>query len=190
MTYDVRYQGQSEVGNDVGVVFVKTLESGLTSLKALMCVRCRACSTAERTATNIIQAPIACAHHTPRAPRSSHLCSPLLLPLLLLPLLLLPLLLLPAPAPFTPAPHACAPRSSLALPALPAPHLHSLLSPLLTCAPCSPCSSRSCSLCSQLPFRLWHCSQTFLSTTCARYSVFRLCFSALSLAPWTLPLLV
>ena len=55
---------------------------------------CRACSTAECTATNIIQAPIA---HAPRAPRSSRLCS----------LLLLPLLLLPAPAPFAPAPCSC-----------------------------------------------------------------------------------
>ena len=70
--------------------------------------RCRACSTAERTATNIVIAPIACAHRAapcssclrssaPRAPCSS--CSLL----------------------FAPAPHACAPRSSLALPALPAP---------------------------------------------------------------------
>ena len=140
--------------------------------------RCRACSTAERTATNIIQAPIARAHHAPCAPRSSRLCSPLLT------------LVLPAPAPFAPAPHACAPCSSLALPALPTPHLHSLHSPLLTCAPCSPCSLHSCFLCSQLPFRLWRCSRTFLSTTCVRYSIFRLCFSALSLAPWTLPLLV
>ena len=39
---------------------------------------CRACSTAERTATNIVQAPIAHAHRAPRAPRSSCLCSPLL----------------------------------------------------------------------------------------------------------------
>ena len=161
MTYDVRYQGQSEVGNDVGVVFVKTLESGLTSPKALMCVQCRACSTAEHTATNIIQALIARTHHAPHAPHSSCLCSLLLLPSLLLLMLVLP-----------------------------APHLHSLLSPLLTCTPCSPCSSCSCSLRSQLPFRLWCCSRTLLSTTCAHYSVFRLCFSALSLAPWTLPLLV
>ena len=139
--------------------------------------RCRACSTAERTATDIVQAPIAHAHRAPRAPRSSCLCSPLLAPAPTAPCLccllsrcllshcllsrcLLSLLLLPAPAPHAPAPAPC-----------------SLL--LL---------SRSCSLCLQLPFRLWHCSQTFPSTTCARYSTFRLCFSALSLAPWTLPL--
>ena len=126
-------------------------------LRAGVTARCRACSTAERTATNIVIAPIARAHHT--APCSSRLCS-----------LLLTLVL--------PAPHACAPCSSC------------LCSPLLTRAPCSPCSSRSCSLCLQLPFRLWCCSRTFLSTMCARYSIFRLCFSALSLAPWTLPLLV
>ena len=73
---------------------------------------CRACSTAECTATNIIQAPIA---HAPRAPRSSRLCS----------LLLLPLLLLPAPAPRARAPApcacACAPCSLLMLPSLAAP---------------------------------------------------------------------
>ena len=70
-------------------------------LRAGVTAWCRACSTAERTATNIVIAPIARAHHT--APCSSRLCS-----------LLLTLVL--------PAPHACAPRSSLALPALPAPH--------------------------------------------------------------------
>ena len=137
-------------------------------------VRCRACSTAERTATNIVLAPIARAHRAAPAPAphahapcSSCSCSPLLTLML-------------------PAPHARAPCSSLTLPALPAP---------------APCSSRSCSLRSRcllshcslrslLPFRLWHCSRTFPSTTCARYSVFRLCFSALSLAPWTIPFLV
>ena len=132
--------------------------------------RCRACSTAEHTATNIVQAPIVRAHRAPRAPCSSCLCSPLLLfapalcscSLLLLPLLLLPLLLLLTLLPLLPALRSC---------------LHCLL-------------SRSCSLRSQLPFRLWRCSQTFPSTTCARYSIFRLCFSALSLVPWTLPLLV
>ena len=149
--------------------------------------RCRACSTPERTATNIVIAPIARVHraapHTPapRAPRSSCLCS---------------LLLAPAPT---------------------APCLRCSLSRclLLTHAACSLCSCSSCScscsllfaparaarsrtrapfahssLCSQLPFRLWRCSRTFLSTTCARYSIFRLCFSALSLVPWTLPFLV
>ena len=143
--------------------------------------RCRACSTAERTATNIVIAPIARVH-----------CA----------------------APHTPAPCSCSHCSLLALLALvlPAPHSCCLPSLLLLPAPCS-CSSCSCpcsllftpacaahsrahapfarsSLRSQLPFRLWRCSQTFLSTTCARYSIFRLCFSALSLAPWTLPLLV
>ena len=42
--------------------------------------RCRACSTTECTATNIVQAPIARAHRAPRAPRSSCLCSPPLAP--------------------------------------------------------------------------------------------------------------
>ena len=42
--------------------------------------RCKACSTAERTATNIVQAPIARAHRAPHAPCSSCLCSPLLAP--------------------------------------------------------------------------------------------------------------
>ena len=141
--------------------------------------RYRACSTAERTATNIVIAPIACAHRT--APCScslcscsSCLCSPLL----------------------TRAP--CSPCSSLVLPALPAPHSCSLLSLLLVLAlpalpaPCAHARApfaRS-SLRSQLPFRLWRCSWTFPSTTCARYSIFRPCFSALSLAPWTLLLLV
>ena len=82
--------------------------------------RCRACSTAERTATNIIQAPIARAHRTPRAPRSSHLCSLLLLPLLAARCSLSRCLLLthaacslcscsllPAPAPHAPAPAPC-----------------------------------------------------------------------------------
>ena len=165
--------------------------------------RCRACSTAERTATNIVLAPIVRASRCSsapyaRAPRSSRSCSLLLT------------LVLPAPharAPRSscscslllmlvlPAPHTCAPHSSLALPALSAPapcSSHSCSScscSSCSCSSCS-CSSHSCSLCSQLSFRLWHCSQTFLSTTCVRYSIFRLCFSALSLAPWTLPLLV
>ena len=154
----------------------------LTSGKNTKSTRCRACSTAECTATNIVQAPIARAHRAPRAPRSSCLCSPLL-----------------APAP-TARSHAARSRaacSSLTLPALSAPAPCSLLL-LLTLLPllpalcsCSRCSlSRSCSLRLQLPFRLWRCSRTFPSTTCVRYSVFRLCFSALSLAPWTLPLLV
>ena len=133
--------------------------------------RCRACSTAERTATNMVIAPIARVHRAPHAPRSSHLCSCSLRSRsshLCSPLL-------------TRAP--CSPCSSCSC------SLHSC-SLLLTRAPCSPCSSCLCSLHSQLPFRLWRCSRTFPSTTCARYSVFRLCFSALSLAPWTLLLLV
>ena len=40
------------------------------------------------------------------------------------------------------------------------------------------------------PLLFWHHSQVFLSATCVRYSIFRPCFSALSLAPWTLPFLV
>ena len=136
-----------------------------------MDAQCRACSTAERTATNIIQAPIARAHRAPHAPRSSRLCSLLLLPLL----------------------PACAARSraacsSLTLPALsaPAPCSLLLLLMLLLLLP----ALHSCLRCSQLPFRLWRCSRTFLSTTCVCYSIFRLCFSALSLAPWTLPFLI
>ena len=129
--------------------------------------RCRACSTAECTATNIVIAPIAHAHRT-----APHSCSLLLL-------------LLPASAPTarSHAAHSRAARSSLTLP--------SLLLPAPAPCSCSHCSlSHSCSLHLQLPFRLWHSSRTFLSTTCAGYSIFRLCFSALSLAPWTLPLLV
>ena len=68
--------------------------------------RCRACSTAERTATNIIQAPIARVHRAPCAPCSSRLCSPLLLPSLLLPAPA-PCAPAPAPAPCAPAPAPC-----------------------------------------------------------------------------------
>ena len=93
-------------------------------------VRCRACSTAERTATNIVIAPIARAHraapHTP-APCSCS-CSLLLL------------LLLPARAA-----RSRAARSSLALPSL-------LLPAPAPTAPCSQCSLlRLCSLRSLLP---------------------------------------
>ena len=145
--------------------------------------RCRACSTAECTATNIL-APIACAHHA--APHTPAPCSLLLL-----------LAPAPAPAPRLRSSTPRAPCSSCSLLFAPAPCSCSLrscssrlCSLLLTRAPCSPCSSRSCSLHLQLPFRLWCCSRTFPSTMCARYSIFRLCFSALSLAPWTLLLLV
>ena len=132
---------------------------------------CRACSTAECTATNIL-APIAHAHraasHTP--------CS-----------------LLPAPCSCSSLALLCSSCSLLLmLPALHSCSLHSHSSrscSLCSCSLCS-CSLHSCSLCSQLPFRLWRCSRTFPSTTCACYSIFRLCFSVLSLAPWTLPLLV
>ena len=150
--------------------------------------RCRACSTAEHTATNIVIAPIVCTHRA--APCSSCLCSSApCAPCSLCSLLF-------TPAPFAPAPCSC--------------------SLFLTRAPCSPCSSRSHSLLSlllalalpvlpaphahapftrsslhsQLPFRLWCCSRTFPSIMCAHYYIFRLCFSALSLAPWTIPFLV
>ena len=70
--------------------------------------RCRACSTTERTATNIVQAPIAHAHCAPRAPHSSCLCSLLLAPALTAPCsrcsLSRCLLLTHAPAP---APCSC-----------------------------------------------------------------------------------
>ena len=150
--------------------------------------RCRACSTAERTATNIVIAPIARAHraapHTP-APCSCSSCSPLLILMLVLP-----------------APCSCSHCSLLALLALalPAPHSHCSLLLLLALLLLALLLlallllvlllSRSCSLHSQLPFRLWRCSRTFPSTTCVHYSIFRLCFSALSLAPWTLLFLV
>ena len=150
------------------MVELHAIEGKFLPLHRLACLltRCRACSTAERTATNIVIAPIARAHHA--APHTPAPCSPLAL------LLLLPMLMLPTPharAPHSsrscsplltlvlPTPHAHAPHSSLTLPALSAP------------APCSSrscssrsCSSRSCSLRSQLPFRLWHCSRTFPST--------------------------
>ena len=59
-------------------------------------IQCRACSTAERTATNIVIAPIARVHRA--APCSLHLCSLRSL--------------LPAPAPRAPAPAPCS-RCSL-----------------------------------------------------------------------------
>ena len=99
--------------------------------------RCRACSTPERTATNIVIAPIACAHraapHTP-APCSCSSCSPLLM------------LVLPAPC-------SCSHCSLLALLALallalalPAPHSCCSLLLLLTLLPLLP-ALRSCSRC-------------------------------------------
>ena len=114
--------------------------------------RCRACSTAERTATNIVQAPIARAHRTPRAPLLLLLCScsscssapaPVLLLLVLLVLL-----------------RSCSSRSC----------------PLCSCSLCS-CSllllpllparaarSRACAPFARSSlFRLWRCSRTFPS---------------------------
>ena len=107
-------------------------------------VRCRACSTPERTAINIVIAPIARAHraapHTP-APCSCSSCSPLLM------------LVLSAPCSCS---HCSLSRCLL----------------LTHAAPCS-CSLRSCSSCScscaRAPFarsslfRLWRCSRTFPS---------------------------
>ena len=92
--------------------------------------RCRACSTAERTATNIVIAPIARA-----APCSLHLCSLRSL--------------LPAPAPCAPAPcaRARAPCSSLLLVLVLV--LVLVLPALCSCSHCS--LSHSCSLRSQLP---------------------------------------
>ena len=103
--------------------------------------RCRACSTAERTATNIVLAPIACASRCSSAPYacapcSSRSCSPLLT--LVLPT---PHTRAPRSSLVLPAPHSCsplltrAPRSSLVLPA---PHSCSLLSLLLLPAPHAP----------------------------------------------------
>ena len=111
---------------------------------------CRACSTPERTAINIVIAPIARAHraapHTP-APCSCSSCSLLLMLVLsapcscshcsLLALLTLALLTLTLPAPHS--------RCSLLL-------LLTLLPLLPALRSCSRCLlSRSCSLCSQLP---------------------------------------
>ena len=86
--------------------------------------RCRACSTAERTATNIVQAPIARAHRAPHAPHSSltlpALCSCSLCSCSLLWLLTLVL----------PAPHSCSLLSlllALVLPSLAAPFTRSSL---------------------------------------------------------------
>ena len=90
--------------------------------------RCRACSTAERTATNIVIAPIAhaapCSHCsllTLPAPHSRSLLSSLLLPAL-----------------FTPAPCSLRSCSLLLLPLLPARAAHSRA--------CAPCSCSHCSL--------------------------------------------
>ena len=129
--------------SSLGGVTKRRVRSDTISFTPFPAPCCRACSTAEHTATNIVQAPIACAHRAPRAPRSS--------------------LVLPAP-------HACAPRSSLVLPT---PHACApcfcfcscslrLCSPLLALvlplllfpapAPTAPCSLlHLCSLCSLLP---------------------------------------
>ena len=109
--------------------------------------RCRACSTAECTATNIVQAPIARAHRAPRAPLLLLLCScscssRSCAPAPRAPALLLLTLLLPcAPAPCSS--HLCSLRSLLPSLLLPAP---------APTAPCLCCSlSHSCSLRSLLP---------------------------------------
>ena len=142
--------------------------------------RCRACSTAERTATNIVQAPIARAHRAPRAPLLLLLCScscssRSCAPAPHAPVLLLLTLLLPAPrtqcAPFA----HCSLLLALVLPSLAAPR---------TCAPFAPCSLRSCSLRSLLPSLLLPapaptapCSRCSLSRSCSLRSLLPLGFS-------------